>query len=199
MSGSQLDPLEINSQTGEHFLRLPAPNDNIILTPPRTGDVKSLAPIINDPRVSTWLEGPPIPYHDEDAKEWLGIIVKQSEHVLAGLREEDQINADGPLKLVGECPVRHIREVLPDGKDVYIGDIRILRAPMEEVLDAEERKRAVEANEGKVIGDPSIVWTFGCRDVFHLRRTRTDWLVRLPCAIAPRTRDHERGDGDDIE
>jgi len=161
MAGRQLYPLEVNPQTGEPFLRLPAPNDNIILTPPRIGDLKSLAPIINDPRVSIWLEGPPIPYHDGHAEEWLGIIVKQSEHMIAALREEEQVNADGPLKLVEGCPVRHIREVLPDGRDVYVGDIGINRAQMEEVLDAEERKRAVEANERKAIGDPSIVWTFG--------------------------------------
>lgn len=161
MPGSQLYPLEINTQTGEPFLRLPAPNDNIILTAPRTNDTKSLAPIINNPRVSIWLEGPPIPYRDEDAEEWLALIVKQSEDILAELREEDRLNPEGPLKVVGGCPVRHIREVLPDGTDIYLGDIGISRAQMEEVLDPDERKRAVEANNRKAVGDPSIVWTFG--------------------------------------
>ncbi|KAG8219623.1 SUR7/PalI family-domain-containing protein [Butyriboletus roseoflavus] len=159
MPGGQLYPLETNPQTGEPFLRLPAPNDNIILTAPRMSDAKSLAPIINDPRVSVWLEGPPIPYRDEYAEEWLAHIVKQSEDVLGELREEDR--AEGPLKVVGGCPVRHLREVLLDGTDIYIGDIGINRAQMEEVLDPDERKRAVEANNGKAIGDPSIVWTFG--------------------------------------
>jgi len=161
MSGSQLYPLETNPQTGEPFLRLPAPNDNIILTAPRMSDAKSLAPIINDPRVSIWLEGPPIPYCDEYAEEWLVRIGKESEDILAELREEDRLNPDGPLKLVGGCPVRHIREVLPDGTDIYIGDIGIDRAQMEEVLDPDERKKAVEANNEKAVGDPSIVWKFG--------------------------------------
>lgn len=171
MTGSQLYPLEIDPRTGEPFLRLP--NDNIILTPPRMSDVKSLAPIINDPRVSIWLEGPPIPYRDEYAEEWLAIIVKQSEDILGELREEEQLNPGGSLKLVGGCPVRHIREVLPDGTDNYLGDIRICRAPMEEVLDPEERTRAVAANEGKAVGDPSIVWTFGCMDSAQLERGRS--------------------------
>lgn len=200
MPGSQLYPLEINPQTGEPFFRLPAPNDNIILTAPRMSDVKSLAPIINDPRVSIWLEGPPIPYYDKHAEEWLALIVKQSEDILAELREEDQSNPDGPFKLVGGCPVRHIREVLPDGTDIYLGDIAIGRAPMEQVVDPEERKRAVEGNEGKAVGDPTIVWTFGSMDSVELERenmlTECD---RLPRANAPRTRDYECSDGDDIE
>lgn len=200
MPGSQLYPLEINPQTGEPFLRLPAPNDNIILTAPRMSDARSLAPIINDPRVSIWLEGPPIPYRDEYAEEWLAHIVKQSEDILAELREEEGLNPDGPLKLVGGCPVRHIREVLPDGTDIYLGDIGINRAQMEEVLDPDERKKAVEANNEKAVGDPSIVWTFGGMDNIGPARgvMLTDW-DRLPCAHAPRTGHHECGNGDDAE
>lgn len=166
MPCGQLSPLEINPQTGEPFLRLPAPNDNIILTPPRMSDVKSIVPIINDPVVSVWLEGPPIPYRDEHAEEWLPQIIKQSDDILAELREEERLNPDGPLKLVGGCPVRHIREVLRDGTDVYLGDIGITRAVMEEVLDPEERKKVAQANNERAVGDPSIVWTFGGTDPF---------------------------------
>lgn len=199
MPGSQLHPLETNPQTGEPFLRLPAPNDNVILTAPRMSDAKSLAPIINDPRVSIWLEGPPIPYRDEYAEEWLALIVKQSEDILAELREEDRLNPEGPLKVVGGCPVRHIREVLPDGTDVYLGDIGINRAQMEEVLDPDERKRAVEANNGKAIGDASIVWTFGGMGDVVLEIGRVTDVDRLPCAVPPRTGHHECGDGDNNE
>lgn len=166
---SQLDPLEINPQTGEPFLRLPAPNDNIILTPPRMNDAKSFAPIINGPEVSRMLEGPPIPYRDEYAEEWLAQIIKQSEDILAELRDEERLNPDGPLKLVGGCPVRHIREVLPDGTDIYLGDIGIHRAGREEVLDPGERTKAVEENEKKAVGDPSIIWTFGGMDDVRLK------------------------------
>ncbi|KAF9245907.1 GNAT domain-containing protein [Melanogaster broomeanus] len=161
MPHSQLYPLEVNPETGEPFLRLPAPNDNIILTPPRLSDAKCFAPIINDPMVLVWLEGPPIPYLDEHAQEWLALIKGQSDGILKELKEEERLNPGGPLKLVGGCPVRHIREVLPDGTDVYLGDIGIGRAQLEEVVDPEERKRAVEENNGKDVGDPSIVWSFG--------------------------------------
>jgi len=161
MPHSQLYPLEINPHTGEPFLRLPAPNDNIILTPPRLNDAKSLVSIMNDPKVVTWLEGPPVPYLDEHADEWLATVVKQSEDILAELKEEERLNPDGPLKAVGICPVRYIREVRPDGTDVCLGDIWIHRSQMEEVLDPDERKKAVEENDAKEAGDPSIVWTFG--------------------------------------
>lgn len=161
MPRSQLYPLEINPHTGEPFLRLPAPHDNIILTPPRLSDVKSTVPILNDPKVITWLEGPPVPYLDKHAQEWLAAIVKQSDDTLAELKEEERLNPDGPLKAVGTCPVQHIREVLPDGTEIYLGDITIRRAGMEEVLDPDERKKATEENNAKEVGDPSIVWTFG--------------------------------------
>ncbi|KIJ65050.1 hypothetical protein HYDPIDRAFT_88753 [Hydnomerulius pinastri MD-312] len=161
MAHSQLYPLEVNPQTEEPFLRLPAPNDNIILTPPRLTDGKYLGPIINDPQVSVWLEGPPIPYLDEYAPGWLELIKGQSDAIIAELKEEERLNPDGPLKLVGGCPVRHIREVLPDGTDIYLGDIGINRAQLEEVFEPEERRQALEVNNSKAIGDPSIIWTFG--------------------------------------
>ncbi|KAH7914750.1 hypothetical protein BJ138DRAFT_1123244 [Hygrophoropsis aurantiaca] len=157
----QLYPLEVNPTTGEPFLRLPAPNENIIITPPRLSDELLFAPIINHAEVSVWLEGPPIPYLDEYALPWLTLIKEQSDSVLKELREEEQRNPDGPLKLVGGCPVRHLREVLADGSDVYIGDIGINRAQLEEVIDKEERAKKLEENNAKKIGDPTIRWTFG--------------------------------------
>ncbi|KAL4070741.1 hypothetical protein J3A83DRAFT_3255875 [Scleroderma citrinum] len=161
MTHSQLYPLEVNPRTGEPFLRLPASNQNIIITPPRLSDAPLFAPIINDPRVSPWLEGPPIPYTDEHAAEWIEIITKQSRAILDDLKEEETSNPDGPPKLVGGCPVRHIREILPDGTDIYLGDIAIGRAQLEEVIDPAERKNHVEINVNKPLGDPSIIWTFG--------------------------------------
>ncbi|KAI6153793.1 hypothetical protein BKA82DRAFT_4094071 [Pisolithus tinctorius] len=161
MTHSQLYPLEVNPATAEPFLRLPQPNENIIITPPRLSDAQCFPPILNDPHVGQWLEGPPIPYTDEHAAEWIQIITQQSKAILDELTAEDTLRPGGYLKLVGGCPVRHIREVLPDGTDVYLGDIDIGRAPFEEILDPEERRKQVEINESKPLGDPSIVWTFG--------------------------------------
>ncbi|KAG6332772.1 hypothetical protein ID866_6317 [Astraeus odoratus] len=160
MAGSQLCPLEINPRTGEPFLRLPPPNENIIITPPRSSDASCFGPIINDSCVWQWLEAPPIPYTDEHAAVWLEMIMEKSKIVLE-LYKEQRSKPDGSLKLVDGCPVRHIREVLPDGTDIYLGDIGILRAPLEEIADPEERKKQVEINENKQVGDPSIIWTFG--------------------------------------
>lgn len=203
MTRNQLYPLEVNPHTREPFLRLPAPNDNIILTPPRWSDEKCLAPIINDPGISIWLEGPPIPYRDEYAPEWLTLIKGQSDGILKEL-EEERLRPEGPLKLVGGYPVRHIREVLPDGTEVYLGDIGIGRAQLEEVLDPEDRKRAVEENNSKPIGDPSIVWTFGgtyrYRACFPTSGIVADCApCRLPCLFAPWTGNHDRSDEHDIE
>ncbi|KAH7920687.1 hypothetical protein BV22DRAFT_1039546, partial [Leucogyrophana mollusca] len=161
MARSQLYPLEVNPTTGEPFLRLPAPNENIIITPPRLSDELCLAPIINHPKVSVWLEGPPIPYLDEYALPWLKSLIEKTDAVLTELREEEKRNPDGPLKIVGDCPVRHLREVLEDGSDIYIGDLGINRAQLEEVLDKDERAKQVEVNNAKEIGDPTIRWTFG--------------------------------------
>ncbi|KAI6120713.1 hypothetical protein EDD16DRAFT_1575003 [Pisolithus croceorrhizus] len=161
MTHSQLYPLEVNPATGEPFFRLPPPNGNIIVTPPRLSDAPYFAPILNDPRVGRWLEGPPIPYTDEHAAEWIEIITEQSQTILDKLKAEDTTRPGMALKLVDGCPVRHIREVLPDGTDVYVGDIDIRRGPFEEILDSEERRKQVEINESKALGDPSIVWTFG--------------------------------------
>lgn len=158
---SQLYPLEINLSTGEPFLRLPAPNENIIITPPRPSDAPLFGPILNDPRVSQWLEAPPLPYKDEHAAEWIEIIMKESKAILDELKEEDASNPDGPPKLVDGCPVRHLREVLPDGTDIYLGDIGIGRAQLQEVIDPVERKKQVDINANKPLGDPSIIWMFG--------------------------------------
>ncbi|KAH7915628.1 hypothetical protein BJ138DRAFT_1054409 [Hygrophoropsis aurantiaca] len=161
MVRSQLYPLEVNPSTGEPFLRLPAPNDNIIITPPRYEDEPLFGPIINHPEVSIWLEGPPIPYRDEDASFWINIVKPKADTLINDLREEEKRNPDGPLKLVDDCPISHLREVLPDGSDTFIGCIGVHRAQFEEVLDAEERAEKFEENNAKEAGDPTIRWTFG--------------------------------------
>ncbi|EGN99512.1 hypothetical protein SERLA73DRAFT_179555 [Serpula lacrymans var. lacrymans S7.3] len=161
MSHSQLYPLEINSATGEPFFRLPSPNDNIIITPPRAKDEQAVVPILNDPGVYQWLEGPPFPYTPEHAASWIPLIVNAAKAVLDELKEEECVNPGGPLKAVGDCPVRMIREVKKDGTDVYIGDIGFRRCLYEDVLDPKERKEVIAANDRKEVGDPTICWSIG--------------------------------------
>ena len=65
------------SPTGEPYITLPSPHDNIILTPPRTipnpngidaeplipeADLSAITTNLNDPRIYLFLEGPPVPY-----------------------------------------------------------------------------------------------------------------------------------------
>ena len=74
---------------------------------------------------------------------------------------------DATLKVVGEFPVRAIREVQEDGTDIYIGDIGISRCVYGELMsnlhgvdweNASERKRI---NDSLDLGDPSILWSIG--------------------------------------
>lgn len=52
----QLHPLEVNPQTGEPFLQLPSPHENIIITPIRLTDKPAIIDILNDYRVVQWLQ-----------------------------------------------------------------------------------------------------------------------------------------------
>lgn len=186
---SQLHPLEINPQTGEPFLRLAAPHQNIIITPPRQGDQFVTIQHINDPAIYRWIENPPIPYLPEHADSWIQSVKEESDVTLEYLRKSAEEFPDGPLQFVDTCPVRHIREVKEDGTDVLLGDVNFRRSPFEEVLDEVERKQMQEDNAKKQAGDPTIVyaiggtlvlWTYdGClsADEFIMFSFEIDWLA----------------------
>ncbi|KAH7914752.1 hypothetical protein BJ138DRAFT_315403 [Hygrophoropsis aurantiaca] len=161
MGLNQFYPLETNPQTGEPFLRLPAPNQNIILTPPRAGDEAALLSILNDERIYRWMSSIPTPYLPHHAQSWVAIIKQRCDDILQELREEQIVHPDGPLKPVGDCPVRYLREVQADGSDVFIGDICIVRSHQDDVVDPIERATLVAENNAKPLGDPSICWSFG--------------------------------------
>ena len=61
------------------------------------------------------------------------------------------------------CPVRSIREVKPDGTDMYLGDIYVDRCANKEMNDDNEDKDIdlINVNMAKLSGDPTIVWTIG--------------------------------------
>jgi hypothetical protein len=52
---TQLHPLQLNPITKEPFLRLPAPHDNIIVTPPRLSDAPDMVIAMNDEHIYPWL------------------------------------------------------------------------------------------------------------------------------------------------
>ncbi|KAG1860651.1 hypothetical protein DFJ58DRAFT_778374 [Suillus subalutaceus] len=157
----QLHPLEINPKTGEPFLRLAAPHQNIILTPPRQGDQSVLIQHLNDPAIYGWMQALPIPYLPEHADFWIQFVKEESDATLESLRKSAEDFPNGPLQFVGGNPVGHLREVKEDGTDVLIGDVNFRRSAFEEVLDEVERKRVQEDNAKKQAGDPTIQYTIG--------------------------------------
>ena len=64
---------------------------------------------------------------------------------------------DGTLKIVGEFPIRAIREVLEDGSDIYIGDIGISRCGCG--VDWENASERKKTNDSLELGDPHILWS----------------------------------------
>jgi len=149
-------PLRLNERTKEPYLQLPEPHGNIIITPPRQteADIAALVSIMNERAVWQWLEGPPYPYNEDHARSWLAMISRESDDLFAQLQ-------DNPYQLVGGCPVRILREVLDNGEDIFLGDIRVDGCIYSWVLDAEERNRLTEENIRKRPGDPSKDWEFG--------------------------------------
>lgn len=139
--------LQIHPKSGEVYLRLPAPNDNIIITPPRPSDAEAIAAIMNDERVALKFSVPPYPY--------------LLEHAVAYLEAEAERHGSAVEKggLFGECPVQVIREQRADGGDVLLGEARLYRSKYYEVRDEEESKRSAQVNLERPAGDPEILWT----------------------------------------
>ncbi|KAF7314954.1 N-acetyltransferase domain-containing protein [Mycena indigotica] len=150
----QLFPLKRSATSGELFLRLPAPHDNLILTPPRPDDALALVGIINDPEVYPWLGRPAEEYTLSDAKALVEEYTASSNEVIEKL--ENTVDLEG-LVFAEDCPVRSIREMQTDGTDVFIGNITIKRCNWWDV-QAPERERLKEANAALPTGHPEIVW-----------------------------------------
>ncbi|KAG0709435.1 GNAT domain-containing protein [Suillus ampliporus] len=157
----QLHPLEFNPKTGEPFLRLPAPHQNIILTPPREGDQAVLMHNMNDPAIHKWLERSPVPYLPEHADSWIQLVKGQSDATLEYLRKSEEDFPNGPLQFVDASPVRYLREVEENGTDVFIGDLVLKKSEFEDVIDEVERKRLQEENANKQADDPTIKYAVG--------------------------------------
>ena len=148
-----MNSLHVNPTTGEVFLRLPAPHENIIITPARESDTDALVLLLNDPRIYKSLLTPPLPYLPHHAEEWMKMTRNKSDGILERLREDEAV-VDG-------CPVQYIREMQPDGTDLLLGDISVSRYRWLEVENEEVRSEMVRENSRKPAGDHTIVWTIG--------------------------------------
>lgn len=154
---ARFGPLEINPSTKEPFLRL-RKHPSIIVTPPRPTDVPLIVPPLNDERVHVWLKGPPYPYTEEHARQFIDLIKSNCDQGIQELLEaETEENA--PL-ILSHFPVRYLREVQEDGSDIFLGDIGIDRCADVEGL-IENPKVDNAANLSLPSGHPDIVWTIG--------------------------------------
>ncbi|KAF7359007.1 N-acetyltransferase domain-containing protein [Mycena sanguinolenta] len=155
MTSSQFFPLERNPTTGELFLRLSSPYENIILTPPRANDAAAIAAIVNDPAVHPWLGRPNATFSLEEAKTLVEEFKLASNSAIEAL--EDATRTAQVLVVTENCPVRSIRELQPDGTDMYIGNIAFKRCNWWEVQGS-ERDRLMAENNARPTGDPKIIW-----------------------------------------
>ncbi|KAF8209466.1 acyl-CoA N-acyltransferase [Mycena galopus ATCC 62051] len=153
MASTQFSPLERNPTTGELFLRLPSPHNNIILTPPRSTDAAAIAAIVNDPAVHPWLGRPNATFLLEDAQKLVQEFKLASDAVTQALEEA----TSSVLVHTEDCPVRSIRELQVDETDVYIGNIGFKRCNWWEV-QGPERDRLMAENNARPAGDPEIIW-----------------------------------------
>jgi len=80
-------PVFTNLATGEPYIRLPAPLDSIIVTPPRGPNIPSdeaaVVAALNDPNVYANLAGAPLPYESRHAVEYQTSQQKECQELLA--------------------------------------------------------------------------------------------------------------------
>ena len=112
----------------------------------------ALPDIMNDPSVYMNVSTPPYPYHLAHGQEYVRKMKEASAQVF---RDMDGKNKDD---LVEGFPVQVLREVKPDGSEVFIGIVDICRYRFADILDSELRKTMIAVNEEKRLGDPDIVW-----------------------------------------
>ncbi|KAJ1301431.1 hypothetical protein OPQ81_008689 [Rhizoctonia solani] len=100
---------------------------------------------------------PPYPYLREHCDAWLRDRVREYEIALVHMTK-----LDGDVGFLGSFPLRHIREVRPDGTEIFLGDVGLIREnAFCEIRDEEARAARVKTNLNLPIGDPNIVWMFG--------------------------------------
>ncbi|CAE6450762.1 unnamed protein product [Rhizoctonia solani] len=152
-----IDIVQHNPQTDEPFIALPAPYSNIRLTPPRLSDADHVLEVMNAPKVIMNFATPPYPYLREHCDGWLRDKIQEYESAMVHITK---VNEDvGFLDLL---PLRHIREVGPDGAEIFLGDIGLIRENgFCDIRDEEARAAKVNTNLNLRLGDPNIVWTFG--------------------------------------
>ncbi|KAL4062581.1 hypothetical protein J3A83DRAFT_4310396 [Scleroderma citrinum] len=158
---SQLSPLEIKSALDEPFLRLLAPHQNIIVTPPREGDEEHLFTLFSDTTVAACFDVIPIPFLRDHGRAMLDKEKGEADALLDELHTLEKESPGRALKFVGGCPLKYVREVQENGTDAFIGYIRVGRARYNDVFTKEERNARYDENRERPVGDSSIRWDIG--------------------------------------
>lgn len=154
--------IQHNPTTNEPFIELPAPLSNFRLTPPRLDDTDAILPIMNDLTVCVNFASPPYPYLREHSEGWLRARILDYEEVMQSVKQ-----VEGEVGFVNWFALRHIREVLPDGTDIFVGDAGLMREDaFVEIKDPEARAARATINKNLPTGDPEIVWTIGGESSF---------------------------------
>lgn len=150
-----LHPFELDTNTGEPFLRL-LPHDNIFLGLPRFENADAIVEILNEPTVYPYV-GSPYPHTVEAANSYTKLIRQITDEIWSEIKTFGTDSGH----IFGGCPVRSICEARPNGEKIYIGDFGIGRWKAPEIRDPKLREEVIRENQEKVIGDPSIIWSMG--------------------------------------
>ena len=195
MAKSWLSPGDISPTACEPSLRLPAPHQHIVITPPREGDDEHLLTLFGDISVAHCFHTIPIPFCRDDSRAMLSQAKEEADGLLDELRTAEKEGPSGKqLKVVGGCPLKHIREVQENGTDVFIGRIWVGRDQYEDVFGKAERRAAVEENDARPVDDPSIRWTIGGARVVLCRMNQSTYLVgSCSCTQLPGSGDYDFG------
>ncbi|CCO33140.1 hypothetical protein BN14_07211 [Rhizoctonia solani AG-1 IB] len=149
--------LQYNPTTDEPFIALPAPYSNIRLTPARLSDADAIPPIMNIPEVAMYLNSPPFPFPKEHGQAWLQESLRDYEGAMTHIRKVEE-----NVGYIDLFPLRHIREIGPDGTETFLGDVHLSREDrFDHIDDMGLREAKVSENAILPPGDPSIVWSIG--------------------------------------
>lgn len=171
-----------NTITREPYLQLPAPCTNIIITPYRENQIQEtalvMAETLNDPKVYSWLQGPPYPFLPEHGEDWVKMKIQENKAVVSALQREfetkgqqhsgdscDQVDRE----IFDKCPFLCIRQVEERDstsgaplQDTLIGEVAIMRYAFYEIRRNSWELALVQAHNNQLPpGHDDIVWSIG--------------------------------------
>ncbi|KAF2817809.1 uncharacterized protein BDZ99DRAFT_373962 [Mytilinidion resinicola] len=160
---SNKSPPEIQfDKNGSPFLRLPAPHNHIILTPPRPTDGPAMIEMHNDPAIYMTLFSPPFPFTQRSFDDFYPIMSGTTQKAWEEYQEGKAV--EGREKWVSAgLPVTCIRVAKgePTGEEKMLGDFTIKKRRYVSIKDLEARAERKGENDGWPAGDPRIEWELG--------------------------------------